>query len=55
MAKNNIPRHIGFIPDGNRRWAVDHGADVEGELRLSDHPMQFHRGGVREEVVLPPA
>src|ERR1039458_9241900 len=25
MAKNNIPRHIGFIPDGNRRWGVDNG------------------------------
>ena len=31
------------------------GADVESELRLSDHPMQFHRRGVREEVGLPPA
>ena len=24
MAKNNIPCHVGFIPDGNRRWALDH-------------------------------
>ena len=24
-----IPNHIGIIPDGNRRWAVDHGMTKE--------------------------
>src|SRR5664279_716705 len=27
--KNDVPNHIGFIPDGNRRWAMDHGLPKE--------------------------
>ena len=29
MAKNRIPHHVGFIPDGNRRWAADNGLPKE--------------------------
>ncbi len=25
MAKHRVPRHVGIIPDGNRRWAVERG------------------------------
>jgi undecaprenyl diphosphate synthase len=25
MTKRSLPRHVGFIPDGNRRWAVGQG------------------------------
>ena len=38
MAKNNIPRHIGFIPDGNRRWAVDHGLAKEAGYAQGINP-----------------
>ena len=26
---SRLPRHIGFFPDGNRRWAVAHGLSKE--------------------------
>lgn len=29
MAKNKIPHHVGFIPDGNCRWAENHGLPKE--------------------------
>ena len=27
--KKNTPKHIGIIPDGNRRWAVEHGMNKQ--------------------------
>ena len=38
MAKHNIPRHVGFIPDGNRRWAVGQGLAKEAGYRHGIDP-----------------
>jgi undecaprenyl diphosphate synthase len=29
LSLKRIPRHIGIIPDGNRRWAVERGLSKE--------------------------
>ena len=34
MAQNNIPKHIGYIVDGNRRWAKAKGLkSVDGHRK----------------------
>ena len=38
LEKNNIPRHIGFIPDRNRRWAIDHGLRKEAGYAYGINP-----------------
>jgi undecaprenyl diphosphate synthase len=38
MAKRSLPRHVGFIPDGNRRWAVGRGLSKEQGYRFGIEP-----------------
>lgn len=38
MAKNRLPRHVGFIPDGNRRWAASHGLEKQQGYRHGIQP-----------------
>lgn len=38
MAKNGVPRHVGFIPDGNRRWAVGRGLPKEAGYARGINP-----------------
>ncbi len=36
--KDRLPRHIGFIPDGNRRWAVARGLDKQDGYAFGIEP-----------------
>ena len=38
MAKHGVPRHVGFIPDGNRRWAGAHGLAKEAGYAFGIDP-----------------
>jgi undecaprenyl diphosphate synthase len=53
---SRLPKHIGFIPDGNRRWAVAHGlSKEEGYLAGLGPAFQLYKEcikmGVREVSV----
>lgn len=36
--RNSVPKHVGFIPDGNRRWAVGQGFSREEGYRFGLEP-----------------
>ncbi|HJT51836.1 MAG TPA: undecaprenyl diphosphate synthase family protein [Nitrosospira sp.] len=38
MARKDVPFHVGFIPDGNRRWAVEKGMPKEEGYAHGIHP-----------------
>ncbi len=51
--RTGLPQHIGFIPDGNRRWACDHGLPKESGYGFGVEPgvrlFEYCRdSGVRE-------
>ncbi len=52
MKKNNLPKHIGLILDGNRRWAMDKGINpslghLEGFRVLKQMLYNFFNAGIR--------
>ncbi|CAM4381834.1 undecaprenyl diphosphate synthase family protein [Palleronia rufa] len=36
--KHSLPMHVGFIPDGNRRWAVQNGFSKDEGYRFGIEP-----------------
>jgi undecaprenyl diphosphate synthase len=38
MTKRSLPKHVGFIPDGNRRWAASRGLSKEQGYRFGIEP-----------------
>ena len=38
MTRRVLPNHVGFIPDGNRRWAVNHGLPKESGYQAGIGP-----------------
>ena len=38
MAKRPLPRHVGFIPDGNRRWAAGQGLPKQSGYQAGIEP-----------------
>jgi undecaprenyl diphosphate synthase len=38
MTKRSLPKHVGFIPDGNRRWAVSRGLAKEQGYQFGIEP-----------------
>jgi len=52
--ETELPRHVGFIVDGNRRWAKQHGLPAyEGHLAgynsLKDVLLETSRSGVNNK------